>query len=125
MTPTTPDKRQRAERHGRYAEWAAILSYLVRFYWPVAIRVRTRVGEIDLVLRRRRMLVFAEVKYRSSLDQAAFALTRRQQQRISRAAEQFLASRPPYAGLVCRFDVVCIAPWRWPRHVENAFSAAP
>ncbi|MEM8876293.1 MAG: YraN family protein [Pseudomonadota bacterium] len=119
------DTRQRAERKGRQAEWFAILSYLLRFYWPIAIRARTRAGEIDLVLRRRQMLVFAEVKYRSHLDEAAFALTARQQQRIARAAASFLSSRPHFSRFVCRFDVVCVAPWQWPRHVENAFLAAP
>lgn len=125
MTRTADGNRQRAERFGRRAEWVAILSYLLRLYWPVAIRARTRSGEIDLVLRGRGMLVFAEVKYRPSLDGAAFALTARQQQRIARAAASFLASRPQFAGFACRFDVVCVAPWRWPRHVENAFPAAP
>jgi putative endonuclease len=117
-------KRRKAERRGRWAESLAIVSYLIRFYRPLAIREKTSVGEIDLVVRRGCTLVFAEVKLRADLDSAAESVSQRQQERISRAASHYLSRNPQFADMNARFDVVCVAPWRWPRHVENAFPAA-
>jgi putative endonuclease len=117
-------KRRKAERRGRWAEMLAVLSYMVRLYRPLAVRQKTPAGEIDLVLRRGRTLVFAEVKWRADLDSAAAAVSHRQRERIARAASHYLSRHPQFAELNGRFDVVCIAPWRWPRHVENAFPAA-
>jgi putative endonuclease len=117
-------RRKQAERRGHWAEGLAVASYMLRLYRPMAIREKTPVGEIDLVLRRGGTIVFAEVKLRSNLDEAASAVTPRQRERIARAASYYLARHPGLAELNGRFDVVCIAPWRWPRHVENAFPAA-
>jgi putative endonuclease len=39
----------------------------------------------------------------------------------SRALDHFLARRPDLATLDRRFDVVLIAPRRWPRHVRDAW----
>jgi putative endonuclease len=87
----------------------------------LARRFATPVGEIDLIARRGRLLIFVEVKRRADLAAAGEALQPRQQQRIARAAEVFLQRRPALRGLECRFDVVAVAPWRWPRHVQDVW----
>ncbi len=115
--------RRRAERWGRYAEAAAALALLVKGYRPVARRLKTPAGEIDIVARRGRTLAIVEVKARATLDGAAFALGPRQQRRLARAAA-VAAGRPALAGLDVRFDVVLVAPWRWPRHLKDAWRPA-
>jgi putative endonuclease len=50
----------------------------------VARRWRSPVGEVDIVARRRQVLVFVEVKARAQLDSAAESVTERQQRRIVR-----------------------------------------
>jgi len=117
-----PDRR-RAERWGRWAETAAALALLVKGYRIVARRLKTPAGEIDLLARRGRILAVVEVKARASLDGAAFALGPRQQRRLARAAA-VAAARPRLAGLDIRFDVVLVAPWRWPRHLKDAWRPA-
>jgi hypothetical protein len=49
-------------------------------------RFKASVGEIDIVARRRGVLVFVEVKARENLDDAAEAIGKRQQSRIIAAA---------------------------------------
>ncbi|MGH6946896.1 MAG: YraN family protein, partial [Kiloniellales bacterium] len=69
MTPAarpTPT-RQAAERRGRFAETLAAWRLRLAGFQIVARRVKFAGGEIDLVARRRRLLVFVEVKARASL----------------------------------------------------------
>jgi len=89
-----------------------------------ARRWKTPVGEIDIVARRRRDLVFVEVKARDNLDAAAEAVTERSKQRIIAAAEFWLSSHPGDAQCFIRFDVILVAPGRLPRHIANAFDAS-
>lgn len=84
-------------------------------------RYRSRVGEIDLIARRGRRLAFIEVKERGSIDAAAWAVTPRQQGRIVRAAQSWLARQPQMQDFEIGFDVILIAPWSWPRHIADAF----
>jgi len=113
--------RQAAWRRGRLGESLAIVSLMLRGYSILARGLKTPLGEIDIVARRGRMLAFVEVKARESFDHAAEALLARQRRRIARAAAGFLANRPDLAHCQPRFDVILVAPWRWPRHIINAW----
>lgn len=104
----TAQKRQ-AERRGRWAETLAFLYLLLKGYRPVVRRMKTPVGELDLVMRRGDVLVVVEVKARPSLAQAAEAIRPRQQQRLARATEWLLAGRPALAELSIRFDAVLVS----------------
>jgi putative endonuclease len=68
--------------------------------------------------------VFVEVKARERLDDAAEAVTARQQRRIVAAAESWLATHPEDGDRDIRFDVVLVAPKSMPRHIEAAFDAS-
>jgi putative endonuclease len=87
----------------------------------VAQDLRMPAGQVDLVARRGRVLAFVEVKARGRADDAAEALSAAQRRRIARAAEQYLAGRPQFAAFEVRFDMVLVAPLRWPRHVKDAW----
>lgn len=113
--------RRAAERSAHRAERAAAIWLALKGYRIIERRCRTPVGEIDLIARRWRRLAFVEVKYRGTLDAAAWAVTPRQQSRIARAAEYWLAGHPDYAGDDIGFDVVLTAPWRRPCHICDAF----
>lgn len=121
-SPSRTD-RQRAERSGRRAELFAALCLMAQFFFIVARRVKTPVGEIDLIARRGRLTVFVEVKQRSAGGDEQTALESVNQQRILRAAAYFIARHPELAERDLRFDVIFLAPWTWPRHVRDAFSA--
>ena len=110
-----------AERRGTRAEILAAFLLRAKGYRIVERRFRSRAGEIDLVVRRGRHLAFVEVKARRHREEAAWAVTPRQRARISRAAEHWLAIKGGAGDLDISFDVVLIAPWTWPRHIQSAF----
>jgi putative endonuclease len=117
-------ERQVAFRFGLSAESRAAAFLLIKGYRILARRYRSAVGEIDIVARRRRTLVFVEVKAREDFDAAAEAVGARQQRRIIAAAQAWLAARPQDAMLDMRFDVVLVVPGRLPRHLAAAFDAS-
>ena len=93
----------------RYEETAA--AFLTSKGYRVLERnFRCRQGEIDLICRHGRYLVFAEVKYRSGLSMRspAEAVDARKQERIRRAAAFYLYSHGMGGDVPCRFDVVGI-----------------
>lgn len=110
---------------GKLAEFAALFWLLCKGYRLVGRRITGKrgsgVGEVDLVLRRGRILIFVEVKSRQSYAQALESITNAQRQRIMRGAEQFLKANTQYTDWDCRFDVVAIVPWCFPRHIPNAW----
>lgn len=113
--------RQESERVGRTAEAAAAWLLRLKGFRILERRFATPRGEIDLVACRGSLLLFVEVKRRAALAAATESLLPRQQQRIACAAEIFLQRRPAARAMRCRFDVVAVAPWRWPIHVADAW----
>ncbi len=118
------DSRRRAYGFGRAAERRAAWWLRLKGYRIVAKDFRAPVGEIDLVARRGRVLALVEVKARASLTEAAHALGARQRRRIERAGTIFLQHRPELAAMDLRFDLVLLAPGRWPRHIADAWRIA-
>lgn len=116
---------QAAERRGRRAERWAVLLLRLKGYRILARRWRSvqgsGAGEIDLIVRRGRLVAFVEVKARPIAADAALALSPRQQARIARGAETFLKRNPAHAGCDLRFDVVLVVPGRLPMHIADAW----
>lgn len=88
---------------------------------------RCKLGEIDLVMRERELLVFVEVRYRGRGSQVAACETvdHRKQQKLLRTARHFLLYNHQLAELPCRFDVLGISSGReLPQYewIRNAFS---
>jgi len=115
-----PDKIA-AFRTGISAESRAAAFLLAKGYRIVARRWKSPLGEIDIVARRRRVLVFVEVKARATLDDAAESVSPRQRRRIAAAAEIWLAQNPDDSIQDIRFDAMLIAPGKLPRHIPAAF----
>ena len=113
-----------AFRTGLSAESRAAAFLMAKGYRILAKRFRTPYGEIDLVAKKRNLLAFIEVKARASLDDAAYAVTPRQQARIIDAAQAWLMAHPEHAEFELRFDAMLIAPRRLPRHLLAAFDAS-
>ena len=124
-TENASPERVAAFRTGLSAESRAAAWLIAKGYRILAKRVRTPYGEIDLVARRRNLIAFVEVKARASLDDAAWAVTPRQQQRIINAAQAWLMAHPEHAEFEMRFDALLIAPRSLPRHLLAAFDASP
>jgi putative endonuclease len=117
-------ERQVAFRTGISAESRAAAFLIAKGFRILARRWRSPVGEIDIVARRRTLLIFVEVKARDTLDDAAWSVTPRQRGRIIAAAEAWLARFPDPRIQDIRFDAVLVAPRSIPRHIPAAFDAS-
>jgi putative endonuclease len=124
LAPTPRLDRQVAFRTGISAESRAAAFLIAKGFRILARRFRTPVGEIDIVARRRKLLVFVEVKARERLDDAAWSVTERQRARIVAAAEAWLAAHADPSIADIRFDAMLVAPGRIPRHIPAAFDAS-
>lgn len=124
MADAVTARRRWAERRGRHSETLAALLLMLKGYRILGRRVKTHVGEIDLVARSPAGIVcFVEVKARMATGLALGSVGERQQARIARAATLYLASRPGLAARGVRYDIVTVAPRAFPRHIRDAFRA--
>ncbi|MBL0941116.1 MAG: YraN family protein [Alphaproteobacteria bacterium] len=114
-------KRQQAFQRGHKAETLCVWFLRLKGYRIHARRFRTPLGEIDIIAKRRKVLIFIEVKARNDLSTGIFAVTSHQQKRISKAALFYLSYQPNMHNNICRFDVMVVRPWRWPYHMQNAW----
>lgn len=121
--PLPRPERVAAFQRGLSAESRAALLLIAKAYRILARRWKTPFGEIDIVARRRGVVVFVEVKARAGIDEAIEAVTERTQRRVIAAAQLWLARHPQHANGALRFDVIVVAPGKMPRHIVNAFSA--
>ena len=107
---------------GRLGERRAAWFYLLRGYAIVARNVRLPAGEIDLVVRRGRTLVIAEVKTRQS-DRAGEgheAVGRAKRERMIRLGDQYAAR---LEGVMLRYDILSIR-WTGRRFVVTHYADA-
>jgi putative endonuclease len=112
--------RAAAERLGRRAERVAALWLRLKGYSILARRVRTPVGEVDLIARRGKTLAFVEVKARRTIEEADAALAPAALARVGRAANLLLAR---YLGdcTSVRIDAVVMRPGRFPQHLVGVW----
>jgi putative endonuclease len=96
---------------GKLGEDLACEELRRRGYRIVDRRFRTRCGELDIVAREGNVLVFVEVKARSSgnFGQPFESVTWQKQQRLSRMAAAYLSLKH-LSDVACRFDVVSVMP---------------
>lgn len=122
MKAERPDARKlKALKRGLLAEYRAALCLVLKGYRIVAMRYRTKLGEIDIIARRGDLIACVEVKARSSFDGAVFAVSDTAQRRIRAASDIWLARQADFPRLSVRYDIVAVTPWRWPRHLPDAF----
>ncbi|MEF2550383.1 YraN family protein [Aurantimonas sp. A2-1-M11] len=114
-------RRRRGFHKGHRGEWLAAWALRLKGYRILAVRHRTRGGEIDLIARRGDLVAFVEVKARATLTQAMDAVGPQAQRRIEAAADLWIARRHDFARLSRRFDIVAVLPRRWPVHVPGAW----
>jgi len=126
MTPASPkadrrQKRRRAERRGHWSEYLAAAFLLLKGYRILALRYKTRSGEIDLIIRKRDLIAFVEVKARRDEGLAIDAVGYETQGRIRSASGQWLSRRRDAHLLTLRYDVIAVLPGRFPKHFPDAF----
>ena len=128
MRQTQADRRQ-AERTGMIAELAALAWLACTGHRLLARRYRAAGGEIDLVVRRDRLIMLCEVKYRRPTGHDGM-LSPAQQRRICNAAREFIARHHISPDLECRFNLIRISPFTWReslplQHFRDAWRCYP
>ena len=113
--------RRAAYRHGHLAEAVAAGLLMAKGFRLLARRYKTPLGEIDLIVKRGRLIVFVEVKARATQREGLESVGRMSERRIVGAADLWLAKHPDAAGLDLRYDMVVVSPWRLPLHLPDAF----
>ena len=119
-TPSSQKRKQTYEA-GLFAEFLAKVLFRLKGYRIIEQRYKTGLGEIDLIVKRGSHISFVEVKYRKTLEDAAFSLSHHQKKRISKTAANWLAKHDDLSYESLSFDVVLFAPWKRPAHITNAF----
>ncbi len=113
---------------GSEGEEVAVRFLIKQGYKIITRNFRTRLGEVDIVAREEKTLVFVEVKTRTGkqFGSPLFAVDQRKQAKITRVALLYLSNKKLNA-CPCRFDVVAIQKHFGSyqvRLVRNAFEMA-
>jgi len=109
---------------GDLAEQIATEYLLAQGLHLIARNYHCRFGEIDLIMRDEKTLVFVEVRLRShgAFGGAAYSITSAKQQKLILTAQHFLQQ---YGNYPCRFDALLLdqlsqTDMHW---LKDAFSA--
>lgn len=107
---------------GRYEDMAA--SYLLEKGYEIIERnYRNPRGELDIIAKQGGVIVYVEVRYRSSdaYGDPFATVDKRKQRQICKVALWHYAGYCAEKELPCRFDVIGISGDGVVRHIENAF----
>lgn len=113
-------KRQLAEQRGRQGEARAAAWLRLKGWSILDKRVKTPVGEVDIVARRGGLIAFVEVKLRKRKEDLDFANDEYRLRRVAAAAES-VAHHYAKNGEDLRIDVILLAPKAFPRHITNVW----
>lgn len=126
-----PDFRQIGRHNRESGFWAELFArlYFRLHGWKIVAKNYktgrgTGAGEVDFVAVRHKVLAFVEVKKRQSLEDAAFAVSQKQKQRLVLAATAFVARHRVYREYDIRFDAVLVCPPLKIRHICAAWDAS-
>lgn len=82
----------------------------------------TGAGEIDLIMKKGKTIVFVEVKKRKTYILAAQAIDIQNQVRVVKSSGVFFQKYPQYKSYNARFDAVLFQDNSyWPKHLKSAW----
>ncbi len=106
---------------GRRSESLAIIWLFLKGYRLLARRFGGKGGEIDLIMKRGRCVIFVEVKRRGMMEEALVSITPKKRRLVAARVRQWLALNPWAMDFDLRVDAVFLAPLRRPRHLAGVF----
>ncbi len=84
-------------------------------------RYKTKYGEVDLIVKDSKTLVFVEVKARKKDELIEVILRQKQIERIKNSAQYFLSQNLQYQDFDVRFDFILFTNSLIPLHHKNYF----
>jgi len=122
-TSKTKAQKQAYEKAGRRAENLACLYLRLKGYQILERRFKVRQGEVDIIVRKGKIIAMVEVKQRSSEDAAQDSVSYENQTRLMDAAEIYINQSCELQDIdfELRYDFLYVI-GRWKiRHITNAF----
>ncbi|GAB4223687.1 MAG: YraN family protein [Gammaproteobacteria bacterium] len=112
-----------AKLTGKIAEQAACKYLCQQGLKLITRNFRCRMGEIDLIMRQGKILVFVEVRYRQSYDYGGSlaSVNYAKRQRLIKTAQYYLQVHNLLDQINCRFDVVALSGNHHVEWVPDAF----
>ena len=115
-------------QRGRWAEQTALEYLLTKKLKLLEKNFRSQFGEIDLIMQDKSIILFIEVRYRSSdhFHTALESINKKKCVRIISTSHQYLSENRCASQLNCRFDVVVLSGSQETPTIEwikNAFQA--
>ena len=120
-----------SRQRGNLAEQQALHYLQLQGLQLIVQNFQARCGEIDLIMRDGKTLVFIEVRQRTNslYARAVHTIDQRKQRRIANTAALFLQKHPVFQQDACRFDVITfdglIGSDTRPTWIRAAFSRSP
>jgi len=111
---------------GRKGEDLALAHLMSLGYNIIAQNYFSSYGEIDIIAKHKNLLIFVEVKSRSSSFEAAFSsVSVSKQKKLAKTAMQFLSRNKIYEEMFTRFDVIAVVKTKSGeyklKHMQDAF----
>ncbi len=110
---------RKTEFRGYFGEFVATILLWCKGYRILEHRYKLSGGEIDIIAKRSNKISFVEVKTRKSEEKCQIAITTQQLRRIRNVSQFFLKNNPKYLNCDLSFDVILVADWCFPKHIEN------
>ncbi len=100
----------------------SLAAWILRFkgYRILQRRYKNKWGEIDLIARRGDVLIFVEVKYRTTIRDGFEAIQPHQRRRIENASQIYLSSGTMKSFRI-RFDAIVVSGYGKITHMEDAW----
>jgi len=111
------NKKIKSYKFGIYAEYLVIIFLIFKGYKIIKCRHKTHVGEIDIIAKKKDILVAVEVKARKKIEVIEEVLSEHQKKRIKRAIGSFVSSsKGKFNRYGIRCDLIVVLPWKIPKH---------
>ncbi len=107
---------------GVLAERVAALFLILKGYRVLEMRYKTHVGEVDIIARKGRTFVFAEVKYRATYEEGIHSISQQAKTRIMRSADYYRMKNLAHEEMDMRFDALILSPPFYIKHLRNAWT---
>ena len=106
---------------GIVSEYIAILFLKLKGYAVLKHRCKNYFGEIDIVARKRNLIIFLEVKTIKEKNKTFPVISNNQINRIKKASMLYLSQSYYYNGDDIRFDLITISNLIWVKHYKNIY----
>ncbi|WP_146820250.1 YraN family protein [Candidatus Deianiraea vastatrix] len=97
---------------GLFGEIFVIMFYFITFHRLLYFRYQSKIGEMDLIFRKDKMIIFCEVKTRLGLkldiDVIANSISFHQRQRLAKSCQNFISKSKRYKDFDYRIDLAIV-----------------